>query len=142
MTCLVDTDVLVSWVSAREARHREAKALMSKALAGSWGAPFVTDFILDEALTLVMARGLPIEAADRLLALVGRAVTPGGAAAVSLVRVSDRSFKAALPLFRRHYRRGLSFTDCTSIAMMDERGGEAVASFDRGFDGIVARVHA
>lgn len=142
MTCFLDTDVLVSWVSTREAKHRESRALLGKVLGGSWGAPFVTDFVLDEALTLIQARGLPLEAADRVLALAGRAIIPGGAAAVSVARVSDRSFKAAFLLFRRHYRRGLSFTDCTSVAMIDERGADVIASFDRGFDGLVARVHS
>lgn len=142
MTCLLDTDVLVSWVSTREARHRDSKALMARAFEGPWGAPFVTDFVLDEALTLVMARGLPLEAVDRLLALVGQAVVPGGPAPVMLARVSDRSFRAAFPLFRRHFRRGLSFTDCTTIATMDERGADVIASFDKGFDGLVVRVHS
>ncbi len=141
MTCLLDTDVLVSWVSTREARHRDSRALLARALEGAWGAPFVTDFVLDEALTLVMARGLPLEAADRILALAGRPMVPGGPAPLTVARVSDRSFKAAFPLFRRHFRRGLSFTDCTSIATMDERNAKVIASFDSGFDGLVARVH-
>ncbi len=113
---------------------------MERLLGGTWGEPFVTDFVLDEALTLVMARGLPLEAADRILALAGMAVAPGAAASVTVARVSDRSLRAAFPLFRRHYRRGLSFTDCTSIATLDERRGDVIASFDRGFDGLVARV--
>jgi predicted nucleic acid-binding protein len=142
VTCLLDTDFLVSWVSAREARHGESQVLMARALEGAWGAPFVTDFVLDEALTLLMARGLPLEAADRVLAMVGQAIVPGGPAPVMVARVSDRSFKAAFPLFRRHFRRGLSFTDCTTLATMDERGADVIVSFDKGFDGLVVRAHS
>jgi predicted nucleic acid-binding protein len=37
-------------------------------------------------------------------------------------------------------RAGLSFTDCTSIATIENLGLEAIALFDRGFDGVVARI--
>ncbi len=140
MTCLVDTDVLVAWLSAREARHSEAIELVRKALAGAWGSPFVTDFVLDEALTLLMARGLPADADDRLLAVTVAGLADGSSPPIPVVRVSDQAFKGAIPLFRRHYRRGLSFTDCTTLAVLAERRVEVVASFDRGFDGLAARV--
>jgi predicted nucleic acid-binding protein len=56
--------------------------------------------------------------------------------------VSDQSFAQAVRLFRRHYRRGLSFTDCTTLSVATERKVGQVASFDRGFDGLIARVSA
>ena len=140
MTVLVDTDVLVSFINRSESRHRQAAALMRRAWEGAWGAPITTDFVLDEALTLLMARGARLELADRLLRMALEPLAPGASSLLSIVRVSDRAFAAAIPLFRRHFRRGLSFTDCTSLAVIAERGVDQVASFDRGFDGLAARV--
>jgi predicted nucleic acid-binding protein len=34
----------------------------------------------------------------------------------------------------------MSFTDCTSLALMEMRGIEGIASFDSGFDGLVKRI--
>jgi uncharacterized protein len=140
VTCLLDTDVVVAWLLTREAKHREAAAIVAKALAGAWGSPFVTDFVLDEALTLLMVRGAPPEVADRLLAVTFAGLADDTSPPIPVARVSDQAFKGAIPLFRRHYRRGLSFTDCTTLAVMAERRVDVVASFDRGFDGLAARV--
>jgi predicted nucleic acid-binding protein len=140
VTCLLDTDLLVAWLLKREGKHHEAEAIVAKALVGAWGSPFVTDFVLDEALTLLMVRGAPSEAIDRLLAATFEGPTHGQAPPIPVSRVSDGAFREAVPLFRRHYRRGLSFTDCTSLAVMAERHVAVIASFDRGFDGLVARL--
>jgi predicted nucleic acid-binding protein len=36
--------------------------------------------------------------------------------------------------------RLLSFTDCTSLALMEKHGIESIASFDSSFDGLVKRI--
>lgn len=140
MTLLVDTDMLVAFINRREARHEAATELMKRALDGAWGAPATTDFVLDEALTLLQARGAPLSTADRVLILVFDPVRKDGQAALPLLRVGERALSDAVRHFRRHYRRGLSFTDCTTLALAAEREIEHVASFDRGFDGLLARV--
>jgi uncharacterized protein len=140
LTILVDTDVLVSFISRRDGRHAQAAQLVRRMLEGAWGAPMTTDFVLDEALTLLMVRAAPPEAVDRVLSLVLEPAAPARTSALPLVRVTDSAFAGAIPLFRRHLRRGLSFTDCTSLAVMAERDVDFIASFDRGFAGLAARV--
>jgi predicted nucleic acid-binding protein len=54
--------------------------------------------------------------------------------------VGPDHFAEALGLLRRHRERRLSFTDCTSMAVMAAAGIAAIATFDKGFDGLVARV--
>lgn len=140
MTVLVDTDLLVAWISQREDRHEEAVEFVDRILGGTWGAPFVTDFVMDEALTLLMVRRAPLHVVDRLLDATRSPLSVGGPVLFPLVRVSESAFQGAIPLFRRHYGRGLSFTDCSSLSTIAERNVDAIASFDRGFDGLVARV--
>jgi len=142
VTILVDTDVLVSFINRSESRHPQAAELLRRTWEGGWGAPIITDFVLDEALTLLMSRSARLDFADRLLKMALEPLAPGANPLLPLVRVSDTAFAAAIPLYRRHFRRGLSFTDCTTLAVIAERGVDLLASFDRGFDGLAARVGA
>jgi predicted nucleic acid-binding protein len=57
-----------------------------------------------------------------------------------LHRADPDAFGKAIFLFRRHFGRRLSFTDCTTLAVAELNGVNFVASFDRGFDGLVSRV--
>jgi len=54
--------------------------------------------------------------------------------------VDSEAFKEGWRLFPNYAGRGLSFTDCTSVALMRLRGIESLLSFDMGFDGIVQRI--
>ncbi len=139
MTVLIDTDVLVSFISVRERDHTAAVAIMKAALAGRWGTPYTTDYIIDESLTLLMARRARLDAADRLLALV-LPRGPSSPVPILPMRVSDAAFSESIRLFRRHFDRGLSFTDCTTLSVASERRVPQVASFDGGFDGLLNRV--
>jgi predicted nucleic acid-binding protein len=54
--------------------------------------------------------------------------------------VGSDDFKEAWRLFPQYADRGLSFTDCTSIALLKTRGIESIVSFDADFDGIAPRI--
>lgn len=141
ISIVIDTDVLIAFISKRETEHQAAKGLVENALSGRWGTPFVTDFIIDEGLTLLMARKARLEAAERLIALFSPA-DPAAPVSLLPIRVGEEAFTSSLGLFRRHYERGLSFTDCTTVAVAEQRQVAQVASFDDGFDGLVTRVHS
>ena len=142
MTVLFDTDVLVAFLNHRDGRHETAAHMVREISSGRWGTPLITDYVLDEALTLLMARGAGLAAADRLLSMVA-AKSEGGAGPRLLIwRVDESVFSEAILLFRRHFARGLSFTDCTTLALVGAMGVDFVASFDHGFDGLVSRVSA
>jgi len=57
-----------------------------------------------------------------------------------ILRVNTTAFKEAWKLFSRYAEKELSFTDCTSIALMNMKNIENIASFDTDFDGIVPRI--
>lgn len=59
---------------------------------------------------------------------------------IELLQVDDETFARAWALFKRYSTKGLSFTDCTTIALMRGKGIESLISFDRSFDGIVKRL--
>ena len=79
MTVLVDTDWIVAFLHRADGRHSDAQKVAPQVFAGRWGAALITDYIVDEALTLLMARGAPLAVVDRLQAsftlLSGKKIT-------------------------------------------------------------------
>lgn len=137
MSVLVDTGVLVGAKLPADPLHAPASAALERALARAWGQPFVTDYIVDEAVTLARVRSRQHEAAEDLAAfLLGEAPY---APLFQLLRVDEASFATARAAHRRYGDRFLSFTDCTSIALVEAAGLDGILSFDRGFDGIMTR---
>lgn len=57
-----------------------------------------------------------------------------------VIRVDGEVFKDAWKLFPRYAGKGLSFTDCTTIALMRMMNIENIVSFDADFDGITPRI--
>ena len=138
MSVLVDSSALIAFLHQRDRLHETAERLLAPILDGERGPAAITDDIVDEVLTFLVARGATRSHLDRAIGfLLGDGATPG---AFVLHRVGPDHFAEALGLLRRHRERRLSFTDCTSMAVMAAAGIAAIATFDKGFDGLVARV--
>lgn len=138
MSVLVDATVVIAYLHRRDRNHAEAELLLKPLLAGERGSLAVTDDLVDEVLTFLVARGATRAQLDRAIGFVlGDGARLG---AFVLHRVGPDHFAEALGLLRRHRERRLSFTDCTSLAIMGSAGIPAIASFDRGFDGLVERL--
>jgi predicted nucleic acid-binding protein len=133
MSILLDTSFVVAAGYPDDRNSPRATELLREIVTGSFGAAFVTDYVVDEALTLVWARtrrsGLVRHMADFLLA-PDPCDRPG-----RLVFVGEAAFHEAARQHRNRHDR-LSFTDCTSLAVMAEHGISAIATFDRGFEGL------
>ena len=57
-----------------------------------------------------------------------------------MLHVSTAVFADAITVFERYDDQALSFTDATSIAVMDRHGIDGILSFDDDSDGIVRRI--
>ncbi|SRR6266581_693997 len=138
MSVLLDTDFLVSYWNVEEPRHEEATARFSDLLGGGEGALIVSDFVVDEAATLSLRRARRAGATEAFVRfLLGLPPFPR---ALSLAYVGPEVFARATQRFLRSTRRRLSFTDCTSIELMEEHGVGAIATFDAGFRGLVRTI--
>lgn len=132
--------MVIAFLHKRDSRHAEAARVVPPLLEGARGPPGITDDVVDEILTFLVARGATRAQLDRAIAfLLGDGAKPGP---LALHRVGVDHFTEALRLVRRHRDRRLSFTDCTSLAVMTSAGIGAIASFDKGFDGLVERLGA
>lgn len=138
MTVLLDTSVLLAYFHAGDARHAEARTLMHDILRGKHGTPLTSLDILDEGLTVLQRRGAGIKACRAFSSLVFPTQGPPRPP-LRLVAADTDQTRRALDLFFQRYDRRLSMTDCL-LAVLALDHGASIASFDRGFDGIVDRI--
>lgn len=85
-----------------------------------------TDYIIDEALTLMRARGEP-----RLALKLGALFFGGGLA--SIYYLTEDDIQAAWQVFRTYTDKEWSFTDCTSKVIVGKLGITHAFSFDQHF---------
>lgn len=137
MSVFIDSGVFTAFHNTRDSNNRRALELMKEIVAGGLGSAYTSDYIFDEAVTLALVRTRRPEIALS----VGRMIL-GDLTKPFLVvlRVDSEAFREAWKLFPRYAGRGLSFTDCTSIALMRMRDIESIVSFDSDFNGIIPRI--
>lgn len=85
-----------------------------------------TDYVLDETITLLARRG----EAERAIRL-GRRLLEEKVARLEWVNAPDAA--RALIIFERHARNGWSFTDCTSLVVMQRLAIEEAVALDHHF---------
>ena len=135
MAIFLDTGVIVAARNADDKKHEKAKDLMRSALRRDYGTAYTSDYIFDEAVTLMLMRTKnPDLALD-----VGEFVLRSSR--ITKLRVSRDDFMQAWSKFKTLKKELLSFTDCTSLVLMDRNKIEEIMSFDSDFDGLIARRH-
>ncbi len=94
--------------------------------AGNRQPLFTTDFVVDETLTLLKARGQNARAIT-----IGRQFFSGSLATVYYLTEGD--IRAAWQVFTRYADKEWSFTDCTSKIVMEKLGITEAFAFDHHF---------
>jgi hypothetical protein len=107
---------------------------MGQALRGDLGRIFTSDYIIDEAITTALVRTKKHD----VVADLGDFII--SSPRITKIWVDEESFRMAWKKFKDLNDKPLSFTDCTSIALMEMRGIKQIMSFDGGFDGLVSRI--
>ena len=136
MSILIDSGVFVAFHNRKDVNHDRARELMKRIASGKLGTAFTSDYIFDEAVTVALARtGRSDLALSMGRMILGELTQPF----LVFLRVGEDIFRDAWNLFSKYARKGLSFTDCTSLSLMKMRGIESIASYDSGFDGLAPR---
>lgn len=121
----VDTAGWVACADAADPAHARSVAARDTALE-SGHVLVTTDYVVDEALTLVRMRlGLP--AAEAWWHQVDRS------SRLRWERIDSDRFEKARAAFFRYRDKDFSFTDCTSFIVMRERRLTQVLTTDRHF---------
>jgi predicted nucleic acid-binding protein len=138
MTVLVDTGVLYADHDTDATRHDAARGALEAVYDGEFGQPYVTDYVFDEAVTLTRQRTDSHAAVTRLSDRIrGADQYPQ---VYDLRQISTAVFTDAITVFERFEDQSVSFTDATSIALVERHDLDGILSFDDDFDGLVRRV--
>jgi len=124
----VDTGGWMACADSADPAHASCRAARDEALEAG-RALITTDFVVDETLTLIRFR-LGLDAANAWWAQVD------GSARLRWERVEPDRFERARHLFFQYRDKDLSFTECTSIAVMRELKLTTVLTTDRHFQQI------
>jgi len=137
MSIFIDTGVFVAFHNTQDVNHKKAKETINNIIKGKLGSAYTSDYIFDEAVTTTLVRTKNHETALTVGKMIqGELSSPF----IKILEVNSSSFKDAWKLFSRFAKKGLSFTDCTSIALIKSHNIEKIASFDKDFDEIIPRI--
>jgi predicted nucleic acid-binding protein len=118
----VDTGAWVALFVEADARHETAGAWINS----NRERLVTSDYIADEALTLIAARYRRQTAIRAGHVLFRQELA-------KLVQLTDEDKARAWGIFRSHGDKRCSFTDCTSFALMQRLGITTAFAFDRHF---------
>lgn len=125
----VDTSAFLAIVNEKDSNHIAAKRFLEGIKNGSVRVKKIitSDYIIDETLTRIRYAVGHREAVEWGKDILASKV-------VEKIEVGKELFELAWKLFERYEDKKLSFTDCTSFALMKKRGIEKAFSFDGDFE--------
>lgn len=135
MSVFVDTGIFVALRNVADKNHQRVKELMKRALGGEFGAVYTSDYVIDESITTALARTKKLELAIDVGEYILRSPR------IRKLWVSEDIFESAWREFKSYRKGQMSFTDFTSLVLMEENGIKDIMSFDSGFDGLVSRLY-
>jgi predicted nucleic acid-binding protein len=118
----LDTSGVFAWINARDAHHQEMLSLPRDPRVRL----FVTDYIIDEACSLFVARGISHRRRDLLDLIQNSRI-------VQLQWVGHDLFWKAWDWLQKYQDHPLSLTDCTSFAIMKSLNLTDAATTDAHF---------
>ena len=138
MSVLLDTGTIFAHLNRHDAKHAEGTELMLRLGRKEFGAPLVTDHVIDELFVLARVRTKSAQVEEALksfLPLPNPALK--GLATVSL---GAGVLEPAWQVFSKYRDHGISFTDATLIATMKELKIDWLATFDTRLSKLVPSV--
>jgi predicted nucleic acid-binding protein len=122
----VDTSAWYATEVEDDVNHEVARKFLGQVSKGAHGVPLTTDYVLDEAMTLLRYR----RNLDVATSFIGKVRS---SSSVRIAWVGESLFKKGLEIFSKSKSKAWSFTDCTSFALMRQLSVSEAFAFDRHF---------
>jgi len=121
----LDSSLLVAFEVDGDTNHSKAVEVIRDVVNSAYGPPIISDYVFDETATVTFLRTKELRKAR----LAGDTMLK----AFRMLKVDDEVFRAAWQKFRSQKGTKYSFTDCTSVELMQQNGIRSIATFDREF---------
>ncbi|MDI6806943.1 MAG: PIN domain-containing protein [Candidatus Aenigmarchaeota archaeon] len=122
---ILDTSFIVSYYNIRDENHKRAVELMKDIVNKKYGSLYITDYIFDESITVILIR---LKSFSKTIA-VGKLIRKSA----EMLWIEKDTFEEAWKLFRGQKKTAFSFTDCTTLGIMEKRNVKNIVTFDEDF---------
>ena len=122
----IDTSAWYALEVEDDVNHVAACKFLSNLASGKHGVSITTDYVLDEALTLLRSRR-DLASATTFIDKIKKSKS------VRVFWIDEGLFEKALVIFQKSDHKSWSFTDCTSFALMRELSISEAFTFDGHF---------
>ena len=120
----VDTSAWYAFEVEDDVNHEAACKFLSNIASGKHGVSITTDYVLDEALTLLRSRR-DLASANAFIEKIRKSKS------IRVFWIDEGLFEKALVILQKSDHKTWSFTDCTSFALMRELSVSEAFTFDR-----------
>ena len=121
----VDTSGWVALFVANDKNHKKASAIFEE-LRQSKVSIYTSDYVIDETITTILARGNHKQSVFAGEALLSSKI-------IKIIQVSPDYFQSAWALYQKYRDKQFSFTDVTSFSIMKDININKAFAFDREF---------
>lgn len=127
-TIFIDTSAFLAISNGKDEHHREAVEFLQSIMDGKRFTRIVTsDYVIDETITRIrFAEGHEVA--------LGWIKNIRASTVLEVLRVDEETFDRGIELFEKYSDKSLSFTDCTSFALMEKKKIEDAFTFDSDFE--------
>jgi len=122
----IDTSAWYAVEVEDDVNHEAACKFLSNIAHGKHGVSITTDYVLDEALTLLRYRR-DLASANAFIEKIRKSKS------IRVFWIDEGLFEKALVILQKSDHKTWSFTDCTSFALMRELSVSEAFTFDRHF---------
>ena len=126
MRVFIDTSAFCAITIPKDQHNQRAKAIYKK-LKKHKAIAYTSDYVLDEVYTLLKTR------ASHATSVKFMDQVHTGHVSITTLRITEDIEEAAKTIFKRYEDKRLSFTDCTSFALINHFGIDAAFAFDEHF---------
>lgn len=122
ISVIIDASLLVSYYNNRDENHEKALKIMPEILNESFGKVFISDYVFDEVITVMLVR---TKSHEKVKSIGSDLLN----ANMLYLKVNDRIFIESWKYFLE--KAPMSFTDFTILAMAKAYKIDYLATFDK-----------
>lgn len=140
MSVFIDAGIFIAYVNEKDKLHVQASGLIDDIMENKHGAAFTSNAVFDEVVTFLFYKTGDVRNAARARDFILGNKEKDMQQFMNMIFVDKEVLSKGWEIFVKFANKKLSFTDCTTIELMNGKDIEYLASFDAGFDGIVERI--
>lgn len=131
---IIDTGILAAFANEKDENHTKAIKVLDEIVEKKYGTPIITDYVLDEVVTLLYIRTKKVEISlDIGSKIIEEKFGKYFKIPKEIVEKTWLTYKSLIS-------KGLSFTDCSLLEFAKLLDCDTIATFDGGFKGLLSIV--